>query len=456
MHIKDFKAGHIHFVGIGGISMSGLALILYKNGYKVSGSDINDGSQITKLRENGIKTFIGHKKENVIGSDLVIYTASIKEENPEIIFARENNIPLMDRGTLLGQIMDSYSNSIGISGTHGKTTTTSMIATIFELADYNPTIHIGGVLPLICGSVKCGGNNYFITEADEYVESFLKLSPTCVVILNIDMDHPDYFRDLSHVESAFRKFADKLPKDGVAFGLGDDPNVLEIIKTHNHITFGFGDNNDWIAKTINFNNASGYGEFDAYKKGEFISHVKLSVPGEHNCLHALAALAVSDYYGIDPKAAAAYLTQFYGADRRFQHKGIVNGAKLIHDYAHHPAEIIATLQTAQCLPHNKIWCVYQPHTYSRTKSLFDYFLNAFDFADNLILTDIYAAREVNDGSINSELLANALKEKGKDVVYESDLNKISEFLKSNVKSGDIVLTMGAGNINNLDELLLKN
>ena len=454
VHINEFINKRVHFVGIGGISMSGLALILKQRGYTVTGSDIRTSQSTDCLEANGVKVYMGHDAANAAECDLLIYTASISAENPELVYAREHDIPTMDRGMLLGQIMQAYNNCISIAGTHGKTTTTAMISTVFELTKQDPTIHIGGVLPLIGGSIKPGGKDYFITEACEYVESFLKLSPTCIVLLNIDMDHLDYFRDLDHIISAFDRFADKLPADGYLLGYGDDPNVRRVLKGRVCETFGMQEGNTWTAQNVSYD-VSGCTHFDVYREDAFITHVSIPLLGEHNCLHALAAVAVAVHYGIDAAQAGASLAEFVGADRRFQHKGDFNGAKLIHDYAHHPSEIASTLANARYMAPKRIWCIFQPHTYTRTKALFDEFVHAFDEADVLVLTDIYSAREPFDPTVSSKMLAEAIAARGKKVIYEADMSRIAEMLKKDVGTDELVITMGAGSINQLDDMILK-
>jgi UDP-N-acetylmuramate--alanine ligase len=401
-----------------------------------------------------VEVFIGHKAENVANADLFIYTASIAADNPELVYARETGIPTMDRGTLLGQIMQGYTNGISVAGTHGKTTTTAMISTIFELLNTDPTIHIGGVLPLIGGSIKPGGKDYFITEACEYVESFLKLFPTCIVLLNIDKDHMDYFRDLEHIISSFGCFADLLPEDGYLLGHGDDHNVRRVLAGRRYETFGLAEGNTWVAKNLTYDR-EGYTSFEIYREGSFMARVKYPLLGEHNCLHALAAVAVACHYGLDAQQAADALAEFRGADRRFQFKGMLNGARVIHDYAHHPSEIASTLANVRLMAPEKVWCVFQPHTYTRTKALFDEFVHAFDQADRLILTEIYSAREPFDPTVSSEMLSDAIAARGRDSVCIAAMEEIAQMLKEQVGPGEVVLTMGAGSINQLDDLLLN-
>ncbi len=448
---------HIHFIGIGGISMSGLAEILLNLGYKISGSDIKASGVTEKLEKMGIKINTYHSKENIQNPDLVVYTAAVRESNPELAYARELNIPVIDRATLLGLIMKRYPQSIAVSGTHGKTTTTSMITMILLNSGLDPTVHIGGELDAIGGSTKIGGKNYFITEACEYVESFLKFHPYLAVVLNIDADHLDYFRDIEHIKDAFHKFLSLVPENGYVVGCADDKNTLELINklSCNKITYGLKSSEAlWTARDIRFD-ASGCGAFNVFCRNEFFAEIKLNVPGIHNVNNALAAIAACHTIGCSADAIKLGLSEFFGTHRRFEQKGIVEGIRVVDDYAHHPSEVKATLKAARNSSHNRIWCVFQPHTYTRTRALLDEFAAAFTDADVVLLADIYAAREADTGDIHSGMLAEKINGLGQEAIYLRNFESIVDHLVKNSLPGDLVLTMGAGDIYRVGEMFLN-
>ena len=447
----------VHFIGIGGISMSGLAEILNSRGYTVTGSDMNTSAITNKLEHLGIKTMTGHSGENIAGADLVVYTAAIREDNPELAAARLQGIPTMDRATLLGRIMKGYPGSIAVSGTHGKTTTTSMISMILLEAGFNPTIHIGGELDAIGGTTHIGSNDYFVAEACEYYESFLKFFPHIAVILNIEFDHADYFKDLDHVTETFRKFAMLVPSDGYLIACADDKNIGKILGSADCkvVTFGMNpDTADWGAANITFDEM-GCASYKLFHKGREVSAISLMVPGIHNAGNSLAAIAACSITGCSYDIIKQAFSKFRGTHRRFELKGTIDGIKVIDDYAHHPSEVKATLKAAKICEQSRIWCVFQPHTYTRTKFLMNEFATAFEDADEVILTDIYAAREIDKGEVNSEMLAYRIKETGKKVRYIKGFNAIVEQLKKHVKPGDLVITMGAGDIYKVGEMFLE-
>lgn len=449
----------VHFIGIGGISMSGLAEILLNDGYFVSGSDMKSSLTTEKLALRGIKIFTQHVASNIIVPDLVVYTAAIKNDNPELTYAREKNITCIDRATLLGEIMRRYEFPIAISGTHGKTTTSSMVSSILIECNADPTVHIGGILPAINDSTRVGGRKYFVTEACEYVESFLKFHPQTGVILNIEADHLDYFRDLEHVKEAFVKFSLNLPVSGKMIVNADDKNILSIIEkiSCNVITYGLENQNaTWQAKNISFDEL-GNGSFDVIKNNTFLSRIKLSIPGKHNISNALAAIAIclESLENLDLSTVATALLDFKGARRRFEVKGIVGGVKVVDDYAHHPTEIIATLNAAKESNLSKLFCVFQPHTYTRTKALLNDFSESFYKADTIIVTDIYAARETNPGDINSEMLVDMIKSKGLNAIYISSFDSIVSHLEQSASSGDMIITMGAGNVDVIADMFIE-
>lgn len=451
------KIKHVYFIGIGGSSMSGLAEILLSQGYQVSGSDIKSSKATQKLESKGAKIFIGHKAENILEPDLVVYTVAVKDDNPEMIRSRELGIPVIDRAELLGLLMKKHSFGIAVSGTHGKTTTTSMITTIMLEAGTDPTAHIGGELDCIGGNTRIGNSEYFITEACEYFGSFLKFYPFMAVILNIEVDHVDYFRDLNHIKDTFSKFISLIPANGYIIACADDENTLSVVenKDCNIVTYGL-KNADamWTAKNISYNEL-GCGTFEIYKEGSSLGQVTLSVPGPHNVSNALAAIAASYTCGCSFESITAGLLKFGGSHKRFELKGIVDGIKVVDDYAHHPSEVKATLNAASNTVHNKIWCVFQPHTYTRTKAFIDDFAKAFDNADNIIVTDIYAAREKDPGDIHSSMLAEKIRQQGSNAIYMGDFQAIANHLDENASSGDLILTMGAGDIVRCGEIFIN-
>lgn len=447
----------VHFIGIGGISMSGLAEILKNFGYKISGSDMKSSSITEKLERDGIKIYIGHNENNIGDCDLVVYSAAVKDSNPELIKARQLGIPTIERAVLLGQIMKKYPFSFAISGTHGKTTTTSMVSMIMLEANLDPTIHIGGELDAIGGNTRIGSNKYFVTEACEYVESFLKFYPYLAIVLNIDADHLDYFKDIEHIKRAFLKFMKLVPKEGYIVACVDDGNISTLIKelSCNLVTYGINSPNaTWTAQNISFD-PSGCASYDLVKNNEKITSIQLKVPGIHNVSNSIAAAVACYTLGCDIKFIKSGLEAFTGTHRRFEVKGIVEDIKVVDDYAHHPSEIKATLKAAKRSAHSKIWCVFQPHTYTRTKLLLEDFSEAFSDADEVIIADIYSAREIDTGEIHSKVLSQKINEKSDNAVYKADFEHIVEYLKEKVSPGDLVITMGAGDVYKVGEMFLK-
>lgn len=437
------KYKHIHFIGIGGISMSGIAEILLHNHYIVSGSDIKSSPLTKKLESKGATIFIGHHLENIKKADLVIYTAAVKANNPELIKSHKLNIPTMERAKFLGEMMKQYKKNIAVSGTHGKTTTTSMISIILEHAKYDPTILVGGELDAIGGNVKVGNSPYFVTEACEYVESFLQFHPHIGIILNIEEDHLDYFENLEHIKRAFLKFANLVPENGYVIANGDNENIKSILKNIQPpvITFGKEEHCDWRATSIDFDDR-GHASFDVLYEGKNLGRFHLSIPGMHNVINALSAIACSYYLEIPLVTIQEGLTLYKGTHRRYELKGKIKDITIIDDYAHHPTEIKATLSAAKNSNHRKLWCIFQPHTYTRTLTLLDDFSKSFHMADEVIIADIYAAREKDLGFIHSKDLAKAIVAKGQKANYLGDFSSILSYLLENVEPGDIVITMG--------------
>jgi len=457
MYIIDFnKPCHVHFIGIGGISMSGLAEILLQENFTVSGSDSKESPLTSHLIDNGATIFYGQKAENIIhGIDVVVYTAAIHEDNPEFKEAKRQGLPMLSRAELLGQLMKNYKIPIAISGTHGKTTTTSMMSHILLDSDLDPTISVGGILKAINGNIRVGNSEYFVTEACEYTNSFLHFFPKIGIILNIDADHLDFFKDLDDIRSSFRKFAQLLPEDGTLIINNDIENLSSITSglACNIITFG-GVSADYTFTDVKHDD-HGNASFTVIKYGKPAERISLSVGGDHNIYNALSVIVAADLLQISAKHIQSGLHSFHGTDRRFQYKGEVNGITVIDDYAHHPTEIAASLTTAENYPHRELWCIFQPHTYTRTKSLFNEFAQALSKAQHLILADIYAARETDTLGISSELLADAARELGCDAIYLPSFEAIESFVLENCKAGDLLITMGAGDVVNIGEDLLK-
>lgn len=452
---KD-KNKKVHFIGIGGVSMSGLAEILLERGYTVSGSDMKKSPATDKLITAGAEIYIGHSSNNIKNADIVVYTAAIPDDNPELLKAKELKLTLLSRAELLGYIMLGHKFNVAISGTHGKTTTTSMLSHITLSGNLDPTILVGGDLDIINGNVRTGKSEYFITEACEYKASFLQFYPYVGIILNIDADHLDYYKDIDDIKHAFVKFIKLIPKNGYLIANAEDDNTMEAAKSAdcNVVTYGINTGN-FTAQKIVFDE-HGCASFDAYHKEGFLFKIKLNVPGTHNILNALAAIAASISLNIEKNAIVNGLESFGGTHRRFELKGTKNGITVIDDYAHHPTEIKATLAAAKNYPHKKIYCVFQPHTYSRTLSLFDEFSNAFLGVDEVILADIYAAREKDTGVVSSEKLAAAIKVKGVNCRNLHSFKEIANYLNETLESGDLLLTVGAGDVFEVGDLFLQN
>lgn len=448
---------HVHFIAIGGISMSGLAEILLKAGFTISGSDSKESDLTNNLSKMGAKVFIGQRASNILsGTDLVVYSAAIKPDNPEYAEAVRQNIPMLTRAELLGQIMKNYRMPIAISGTHGKTTTTSMIAQLLLENNYDPTITVGGILKSIDGNIRVGQSDYFVTEACEYTNSFLSFFPRVGIILNIEAEHLDFFKDLADIRSSFRKFAQLLPSDGCLIINGDIENYQEITEGLNCkvLTFGMSEGCDLSASDICFNHFA-CGSYSLVCKDSTDTYpVTLSVPGMHNIYNSLAAMAFARFIGLDFSKAAKGLKAFTGTDRRFQYKGSLGGITIVDDYAHHPSEIRATLEAAKKYPHKRIVCAFQPHTYTRTKAFLSDFAEALSLADIVVLADIYSAREKNTIGISSTDLLELLHNAGTESYYFPTFDQIENFLLEKCIDGDLLITMGAGDIVNVGERLL--
>ncbi len=453
----DFeKPMFVHFIGIGGISMSGLAEILMKEGFSISGSDTQRSELTRRLEENGAKVAYGQRAENITEEiDVVVYTAAVHPDNPEYAECVRRGIPMLSRAELLGQLMRNYRCSIAIAGTHGKTTTTSMVSEILLAANADPTITVGGMLHSIGGNIRVGGSDVFVAEACEYTNSFLSFYPNVEVILNIEADHLDFFKDIEDIRHSFRLFARRLNADGVLVINSDIRDYKEITAGLDCqvITVGNASESDYRVDEIAFD-AYARPSFTVLEQGNVLGRMTLCVPGRHNVYNALAAIAVARKLGISGEEISRGLTAFTGTDRRFEKKGEIGGVTVIDDYAHHPQEIAATLATAKHVPHRKLWCVFQPHTYTRTKAFLDEFAEALSAADEVILARIYPARETDNLGISSFDIADRIDKLGTPVHCFETFDEIETFILENCSTGDLLITMGAGDIVKVGERLL--
>ena len=444
----------IHMIGIGGISMSGIAGILLSFNCKITGYDAGVTDITKSLNEKGIEVSNKPNLENVKNADIVVYTAAIHEDNEELKYARENNKLVFERSTFLGILMKEYENVLCISGTHGKSTTTGMVSTIFVKANLNPTIMIGAHLPIINSNYNVGTKKYFIAESCEYVDSFLDFYPTSEIVLDIDDDHLDYFKNIDGIISSFRKFADKLNNNGNLIVNIDDENTIKCISNLNKITYGIYNNANYMAKNITYDEF-GHPRYDLYIDGKKETEISLSVSGIHNIYNSLAATAMCRLYGIDISVIKEGLDTYTGVGRRFEFLGKVNGALVYDDYAHHPSEIKTTLDSVKKTNHNKSYAIFQSHTYSRTIEHLNEFADVLSNFDNVVIAKIYPARETNIWNVKEEDLVSLIKEKNSNVIYLDTFEKIVDYIKENVKENDLVVTIGAGPINEVAKALIK-
>ncbi len=435
----------VHLIGIGGVSMRPLGLVLQGMGMIVTGSDMNASVSTDELIEKGIAVAIGHRAENIEGADCIIRTAAVHNDNPEIFAAREKGIPVFERAQAWGVIMQAYKHAICVAGTHGKTTTTSMVTHIFMEAEWDPTVMIGGNLPLLGAGHRVGNGDTIIMESCEYCDSFLNFFPTLAVILNVEADHLDYFKDLQDVQKSFRQFAE-LSTNGVLAN-GDDPHVVECPKGLDYLSFGIGKDNLIRAENV----SADWRHFDVVCEGKVYCHIDLRVPGKHNTLNALAAAGAAWMVGVPGDKVAAGLITFTGADRRLQFKGNFNGADVYDDYAHHPDELAATFEAVRTLGYQRVVVAFQPHTYTRTHALFSDFVRELQKPDVLVLTEIYAARERNTVGISSRDLAAQVSGS----IYCETLPEVTACLREIAQPGDVILTVGAGDIFRAGDALFK-
>ena len=448
---------HVHFIGIGGISMSGLAEILLEEGFTISGSDAKQSALTDSLAQKGATIYIGQKASNLsIRPALVVYTAAIREDNEEFKAAVDAGIPMLSRAELLGQIMDNYEKSIAVAGTHGKTTTTSMISQILLVAKADPTISVGGILEAIGGNIRVGGSEVFITEACEYTNSFLHFHPKYSIITSVEAEHLDFFKDIDDIRRSFHEFAGNTAHDGVLIINGQIAALDQITKnlSCSVTTYGLCENDDFYAKNITYNDHA-CGTYTLMHKTEDLGTVSLSVPGKHNVSNSLAAIALCLNLGLPLDVIKKGLLQFGGTKRRFEYKGTKNGITVIDDYAHHPTEVAATLTAARNYPHGRIICVFQPHTYSRTKAFLSDFARVLSMADIVVLADIYAAREKNTIGISSKDLLAELQKNGQESYYFPSFDEIEKFLSEKCINNDLLITMGAGDVYLIGEHLLQ-
>ncbi len=450
--IQDYTGGRIHLIGIGGSSMSGLAEMLMDQGYRVSGSDRDEGYLIHHVREKGGQVFIGHRAENVHGADFVVYSAAISPDNPERVEAEKLGIPSIERAVLLGELMEGFPQAVGICGAHGKTTVTSMISQILMESGKDPSIHIGGRLDAVGGSTRVGHSGIFVAEACEFNRSFLHLHPTIAVVLNIDADHLDCYKDLDEIEETFGKFLGLLPENGIAIGNGDDPRVRRQMEklSCRKVYFGFGENNDWTPENLTEDHL-GCSRFILRCPDSKRIPVEMSVPGSFNTLNGLAAIAGASELGVLPEISAGILKHFTGAHRRFECTDIIDGVEIFHDYGHNPTEMRNALSIARKRCNGRLWAVMQPHTFSRVRTLFDQYLTCTEEADITLVTDICAAREKDSGDLNSGMLVDGMRRNGINAVWTPSFDDTETFLRAHWRAGDLVLTMGCGDINLLNE-----
>ena len=451
MDFQFQNAKHIHFVGIGGSGMSPLAEILHGKGYYITGSDRSESDNVERVRHLGIDVKIPQVAENVEGADLIVYTAAVHSDNPEMIAASEKNIPILERAKLLGQITATYPQTIAIAGTHGKTTSTSMLSQAMVEANVDPTLFIGGRLPLINAFGKSGNSELMVCEACEFMNHYLEMTPETAVILNVDADHLDFFGDLDNVIKSFHTFASKAT--GYIIYNKSDVNSCKAVEGLTNaplVSFGLTDDCEWTAKNVRIHDGA-YAAFEAWHNGAFFADITLGVPGMHNVQNALAVIAAAACHGLSAEEISSGIAHFRGAGRRFEFLGEFKGITIADDYAHHPTEITATLKTAKAMPYNRVIAIFQPFTFSRTARHLDDFAKALSIADVAVVTDILGSREVNEWNVHSEQIT-AQMENG---VYLADFDATTRFVIENAKPGDLVITMGGGDVYKCARMIAK-
>lgn len=449
INLAEYKNKHLHFVGAGGCSMSGLALICSKldeMGFKITGSDKNMSPFVAELQKADIPVSIGHDEKNAANADLIIYSAAIKPDNVERVYAQQNNIPQIERSDFLGAISHLFDEVIAIAGCHGKTTITSMLAKILIQANLEPNVHVGGYVDFLNGGVALGSSNLFVTEACEYVDSYLSIEPTCILLNNIDDDHLDYFADINAIVNSFKKFVSKLSSDQLLVGNIEDENVAKILESFSGrvVTYGF-NNGDYQAQNIKTQN--GKTSFDCVLNGKKLFTVNLSVPGNHNAINALAAIIIAKEYGADDNSILTALADYTLTKRRFEYYGTKNGVSYYHDYAHHPNEIKACLQGARSVAQNKLYVVFQCNSYTRAKTLFCENVDCFNIADKVFVPDIYPGRETDTGIVHAKDMVNGINKADNDKAkYIPTFEEINNYLDEIIEPGDLVVTLGSGDV----------
>lgn len=445
------SAKRIHFIGIGGSGMCPLAEILHSQGHYLTGSDNNESDTVKRIRSMGIPVTMGQKAENVDGADMVVYTAALLPDNPELVAAKEKGIPTFERSKLFGYFTRMYDNCVGVCGTHGKTTVTSMLTHILLESNFDPSAVIGGRLPLTGTNGMVGKSDILVCEACEYKDTFLDLTPDISVILNVDRDHMEYFKTLENLEASFRKFANMSTKSVIYNG--DDKNTIDSItgvEGKTMISFGKNDSCDFVAKNVEWKDGA-FPCYDVYHKGELLGKIELSIPGEHNVLNSLAAICTAMHLGATFEQCRINVATFKGAGRRFEYLGAYNGADIVDDYAHHPAEIEVTLSAAQKMSYKRVWAVFQPFTFSRTQMHLKAFAEALSIADKVVMTEIMGSREINTYGITTQDLADEIP----DSVWYKTFPEVAEYLKANICEGDLVLTLGCGDVYKIAKLILN-
>lgn len=441
---QEFLSGvqQVHFVGIGGSGMSPLAEILHSLGFAVSGSDVNESDNLARMRRLGVPVKMPQKAENIGNADLVVYTAAVSADNPELLAATERGIPLMERAMLLGELSHRFANTVAVAGTHGKTTTSSMVSQILLQADRDPSVFIGGRLPLIDANGHAGSSDVFVCEACEFKDHYLQMHPAISIILNVDADHLDYFGSLANVIASFRRFAEQTTDTLIVNA--EDVNTLQAVEglTHaNIIRYGYTLDCEWSAQNVSVHDGA-YGAYDLYHNGEKVTAISLGVPGRHNVLNSVAAAAAASLCGATPDEIAAGLAAFHGAGRRFEFLGTVNEITIADDYAHHPTEIVATLNAAKAMPYKRVWAIFQPFTFSRTARHLNEFAEALTLADEVVVSDIMGSRETNEWNVSSTQITDQIE----GAHYLATFEEISRFVADNAKPNDLILTMGGGDV----------
>ena len=451
-HIRDYAGKRIHMIGIGGSSMSGLSQMLISKGYQVTGSDRTEGYLIGDVRAAGAKVYIGHAAENVHGADLVVYTGAAAPDNPERAEAARLGIPSMERSVLLGQLMEGYPEAVGICGAHGKTTVTSMLSQMLVECGLDPSVHIGGKLDAIGGSTRIGGGSAFLAEACEFRRSFLEMKPTIAVVLNIDADHLDCYRDIEEIEETFGRFLQLLPESGVAIGKGTDERVMRQMQKLKcrTLTFGMAESCDVHPANLREDDR-GYASYELMVEGRCMAQVRMAVPGDFNVENGLAALAAAYVLGADMVQAAESLGRFVGAHRRFELTDVIDGAEIFHDYGHNPTEMRNAVAVARKRCKGTLYAVMQPHTFSRVRTLFEDYLTCTEAADVTVVMDICAAREKDPGDLNSGMLVEGMRAHGLNAVWTPSFDDTEAYLRAHLKPGDLAITMGCGDVNMLNE-----